>query len=124
MTKTIEPPKKRGGARIGAGRPKGSRSASTIEREHNARAAVDLVLAEIGREGIKKMAPLEVLILGMHLALEASNMPAAMAAAEKAAPYCHARMSSIVPIPTLPSDLEPDEPCQPDEPAPENPVMA
>ncbi|MDE2580220.1 MAG: hypothetical protein KGL52_01160 [Rhodospirillales bacterium] len=120
MTKTNDPPKQRGGKRPGAGRPKGARSATTIERERNARAAVDLVLAEIGREGIKRMQPLEVLMLGMHLALEAGNLPAAMAAAEKAAPFCHARMSSVVAIPPVPPELEPDPAPVPDEPGPQD----
>lgn len=41
---------------------------------------------------IKNMKPVDVMLLVMRKALEAGHMPMALAAAEKAAPYCHARL--------------------------------
>lgn len=70
----------RGGARVGAGRPKGSR---TKKRSAVAR--------KLATEGVT---PLEVMIKAMHAHLDAGELDAAAVIAKDAAPYMHARLSS------------------------------
>ena len=70
-----------GGKRRGAGRPPGSASKKTRE-------IADKALAE----GIT---PLEVMLEAMRDAYGKKDLAEAARFAEKAAPYCHARFSSI-----------------------------
>lgn len=71
----------RGGVRPGSGRPKGARS--KLQTEITKRAVAS---------GIT---PLEVMMQAMREAYDAGDMSAAAGYAEKAAPYCHARLSSV-----------------------------
>jgi hypothetical protein len=115
--------KQRGGRRDGAGRPKGSRAKATVARELAANNAIDETLSRLTQDEIKRLLPLEIMILAMHLQLQAGNLMGAVAVAEKCAPYLHAKLSSNIPPPVLPEDLEPDPPAVGDEPGPENPVL-
>jgi hypothetical protein len=71
----------RGGRRPGAGRKRGSLSKKTTE-----------IAAELGARGLS---PLEVMILAMRYYHDAGNLDRAAAIARDAAPYMHARLSSI-----------------------------
>jgi hypothetical protein len=66
--------------------------------------------------------PLEIMIMAMHLLLQTGNPLGAVGVAEKAAPYVHSKLSSNVPAPLLPEDLEPDPPAEADEEGPLNPI--
>jgi hypothetical protein len=68
----------RGGARPGAGRPKGKLSAKTEEMQ-----------ARIAAEGIT---PLEVMLTTMRKAWDKGDETIAMSAAKDAAPYVHPRL--------------------------------
>lgn len=115
--------KQRGGRRDGAGRPKGSRAKATVARELAANNAIDETLSRLTKEEIKRLLPLEIMILAMHVQLQTGNMMAAVSIAEKAAPYLHAKLSSNVPPPTLPEDLVPDPITEGDEEGPEFPIL-
>jgi hypothetical protein len=85
----------RGGARPGAGRPKGSK---TIQTKSNA--AIEAAAAELVENGeisaeTAQMKPLEVIIRAMLLAVERGQWSQAASLAEKAAPYCHAKLSCV-----------------------------
>lgn len=82
LYKQIEKPKKysKGGARPGAGRPRGVLSKKT-----------DDIIAKSLAEGIT---PLEVMLAAMHDALKISN-EAAHPFAKDAAPYMHPKISNI-----------------------------
>jgi hypothetical protein len=116
--------KQRGGRRDGAGRPKGSRAKATVARELAANNAIDETLSRLTQDEIKRLLPLEILVLAMHLQLQAGNLMGAVAVAEKAAPYLHAKLSSNVPPQVLPEDLLPDPISEPDadQPRPEHPI--
>jgi hypothetical protein len=119
----IKMKRQRGGARPGAGRPAGHRNKKTVEREIALKGALDDTVARLTKEEIERFSPLEVLLLVMRLQLQAGNLSGALAAADRASPYVHARLSSNIPPPVLPEDLEPDPPAVGDEPGPENPVL-
>lgn len=56
--------------------------------------------SELGKEALpdsvlKAMKPVDVLLMVMRKAVKAGNMPVALQAAEKAAPYCHARLQNV-----------------------------
>jgi hypothetical protein len=70
-----------GGARRGAGRPKGSASKKTLEIANRA-----------AKEGIT---PLEVMLDVMRTYYEEGNREACLEAAAKAAPYMHSKLSSV-----------------------------
>lgn len=70
-----------GGARRGAGRPKGSASKKTIEIANRA--------AEQG------ITPLEVMVNIMRRAYDGEKYAEALDAAVKAAPYMHSKLSSL-----------------------------
>lgn len=73
----------RGGKREGAGRKRGS-----VTRKKTR----DLVEKHV-RSG--KITPLEVLLTAMERSFEQDDYETAGRYAEKAAPYCHARLSSV-----------------------------
>jgi hypothetical protein len=75
------PPKPVGGARRGAGRPKGSASKKTIEIANRA-----------AQEGIT---PLEVMLNIMREAYDGKDYEKALDAAVKCAPYMHSKLSSV-----------------------------
>jgi hypothetical protein len=75
------PPKPVGGARRGAGRPKGSASKKTIEIANRA-----------AKEGIT---PLEVMVNIMREAYAGKDYEKALDAATKCAPYLHSKLSSV-----------------------------
>ena len=82
-----------GGARPGGGRPKGSKNwsadhAQQLISEH-ARKMLQLP------EHICEMSPLSVMVTAMYLAVNENNWKAAATYAEKAAPYVHAKLSSV-----------------------------
>ena len=70
-----------GGARRGAGRPKGSANKKTIE-----------IANRVAKEGIT---PLEVMIEVMMEFRAEGNREATLDAAAKAAPYMHSKLSSV-----------------------------
>jgi hypothetical protein len=85
----------RGGARPGAGRPKGSKTIQTKSKAVLAATAADLTEnGEISAD-TAKLQPLAVIIRAMLLAVERGQWSQAASLAEKAAPYCHAKLSSV-----------------------------
>jgi hypothetical protein len=81
-----------GGARRGAGRPKGSASKKTIEIANRA--------AEQG------ITPLEVMVNIMREAYAGKDYEKALDAAVKAAPYMHSKLSSVDVKATVKRDVE------------------
>jgi hypothetical protein len=77
----------RGGRRPGAGRPKGSKSKRTL-------AKVPLIPAQAHRQTVEDK-PLDVLVKAMRD--ERLPIELRLAAAARAAPYYHARVSSGIP---------------------------
>lgn len=73
---------KRGGKRIGAGRPKGARTVRTSKVADNAIAS-------------GKITPLEVMLKAMHVHYNKKEYDAAAALAKDAAPYMHAKLASV-----------------------------
>jgi hypothetical protein len=73
-------------------------------------------------EEIEALTPLATLLLAMRNAVRAGDFVAAAAAAEKAAPYVHAKQLATPQEHNLPAELMPDLPAMGDEPGPENPV--
>jgi hypothetical protein len=118
-----ETPKRRGGVRPGAGRPAGRKNKKTLLVEAKQRNVIDEKLSRLTGEEIERLTPLEVMQLGMHLLLRAGNITAAVATAEKLAPFIHPKMSSSDMVQPLPQDLASDPVPAPDEPGPENPVF-
>ncbi len=116
--------KAHGGKRRGAGRPPGRKNSKTIARELSVDTAVADVLKRLTGDEIEHLSATAVMHIAMVTLVKAGNLVGAVAVAKELAPYTTPKMSSILPIPVLPADLEPDEPCQPDEPGPTNPVMA
>jgi hypothetical protein len=112
-----------GGRRENAGRPKGAKNKATRARELAANNAIDETLAKLTQEEIQRFTPLEIMIMAMHLLLQSGNLLGAVGVAEKAAPYVHSKLSSLVPAPVLPEDLEPDPIPEGDEPGPEHPIL-
>lgn len=112
--------RQRGGSRPGAGRPAGRRNKKTVEKEIALKGAVDDTVARLTKDEIEKFSPLEVLLLVMRLQLQAGNLSGALAAADRAAPFVHARLSSNIPPLVTPEDLAADPAPTPDEEAPEN----
>jgi hypothetical protein len=86
--------KRGGGDRPGAGRPPGHKNKKTIAREMAQRNVIDETLSRLTGEEIERLTPLEVMQLGMHLMLRAGNITAAVAMAEKVAPFIRPKMSS------------------------------
>jgi hypothetical protein len=84
-----------GGARVGAGRPKGSRSVRTkaVVAMENAAAAATAT-AEIDPQ-ITKMQPVDVLLRAMWIAVSQGNWSQAASFAREAAPYLHSKLSSV-----------------------------
>ena len=74
----------RGGARVGAGRKKGSVTPKTQRK-------IDII-EMASREG---MTPLEVLLKGMRDALAANNIKEACFYAKDAAPYVHPKLATV-----------------------------
>jgi len=86
----------RGGARPGAGRPKGSKSqykrasdAALLMSNHAMSMAKDIP------PEIANMTPLQVMLKAMTLEAARNNWKQAAVFAEKAAPYVHPRLSAI-----------------------------
>lgn len=75
---------KRGGARVNAGRPKGSKNKRTIARETLAQSALG--------QGVT---PLEVLLHTMRKHWKNGDQKAACEIAKDVAPYLHPRLSAI-----------------------------
>ena len=89
----------KGGARVGAGRPKGTLNKKTQE-----------IVAKAAASGIS---PLEVMLEAMNAAREEGNLAAAAGFAKDAAPYMHPRLANVesnikadvgVRVTTLPKD--------------------
>lgn len=74
----------RGGKRPGAGRPQGSRNIGTKQR-----------IAIADRAASEGITPLEVMLNTMRAHYDAQKFDEASAVARDAAPYVHARLSSI-----------------------------
>ena len=70
-----------GGARKGAGRPKGSANKLTTE-----------IAAKAMKGGIT---PLEVMLYAMRESFDGGNMKEATTYANMAAPYCHPRLNAV-----------------------------
>jgi phosphatidylglycerophosphatase A len=84
-----------GGARPGAGRPKGSKTVRTAARSTLEKAATEAQSSgEISPE-TAKMKPLDVLLKAMWLAVQQGNWSAAASFAREASPYVHAKLSSV-----------------------------
>jgi hypothetical protein len=77
------------------GRPPGGKNIKTLEREAEFRRAQISVLSELTPSDIAKILPKDVMLIVMRQALIANNEKLALHAAEKAAPYFHARLSSV-----------------------------
>jgi hypothetical protein len=84
-----------GGARPGAGRPKGSKSLKVAAKHTVERAAAALEEAGIISAETAKLKPLDILIKVMLYAYETRQWDRAATYAKEAAPYCHAKMSSV-----------------------------
>lgn len=78
----------RGGARTGAGRKRGSKNKTTIERE----TLQAEIVAEAKTSGIS---PLEVMLGAMRHAWDADDKEAAARFAKDAAPYVHPRLAAV-----------------------------
>jgi len=76
-----QPKKKNGGARPGAGRPKGARTKRTLEL-----AEALMAQGEI---------PLEVMLILMRACFKEGKYGDAVAIAEKAAPYMHPKLAAV-----------------------------
>lgn len=72
---------RRGGARKGAGRPRGSANKLTTE-----------IAAKALAQGVT---PLEVMLDAMRNAFDGGNMKEATTYANMAAPYCHPRLNAV-----------------------------
>ena len=80
------------------GRQKGSVNQATLYASvSNVKtpAAAMSLLADMTAGERARVQPKEILLRIMRVAAEAGNLPVAMAAAEKAAPYCHAKLSNM-----------------------------
>jgi hypothetical protein len=77
----------------GRGRPKGSKDWSATQAQE--------LISEYARktlqlpEHVCAMSPLSVMVTAMYLAVDDNNWKAAATYAEKAAPYVHAKLSSV-----------------------------
>jgi hypothetical protein len=84
-----------GGARPGAGRPKGSRTVRT-KAAVAAEQAASAALATKGIDpAITQMQPLEVLLRAMWIAVSQGNWSQAASFAREASPYVHSKLSSV-----------------------------
>ena len=106
------------------GRKPGVKNKATVAREAAARTAIVAVTSKLAPEAVAKMTPLDVLLFCMAAHLQAGNLEAAASAADRAAPFCHARrqaepVEAALPIELLPDHLR-DAPS--DEPGPEHPI--
>jgi hypothetical protein len=113
----------------GAGRRKGSVNMRTRLKAEAFATAVKAQLERMTEEEITALTPLDTLLLVMKNAFRAGDFASAMAAAEKAAPYLHAKQLATPPEMQMPPELMPgyagpelDPPSRPDEPVPANPV--
>jgi hypothetical protein len=83
----------RGGPRPNAGRKSGSRDriaqAQTIVEQHAAE------IGDVVPDHIARMSPLQIMLRAMSLAAAENKWPQAAALAKEAAPYVHARLSSV-----------------------------
>ena len=116
-----KPDAQHGGARKGAGRPRGRRNDTTVKREREANETLAKFFSEIDVEH-KEFSPLETLLLVMHIHLRGGNLSGAANAARDAAPYVHSRVEAIKPDFVIPADLKPDPTPIPDEAGPANPI--
>ena len=100
------------------GRPKGVKNLRTRIKNQAIDRAVEQQLARMTEAEIEALTPLSVLELAMRNAVRAGDFVAAAAAAEKAAPYRHAKQLATPPEMQMPWELRPDPPSCPDEPGP------
>jgi hypothetical protein len=84
-----------GGARAGAGRPKGSKAVRTKAKATVEKAAVEMQASGAISAETAKMTPLDVILRSMWLAVEQGNWSAAASFAREAAPYLHSKLSSV-----------------------------
>ena len=87
-------PRKPGGPKTG-GRQKGTPNKNTVQREIAFAQVRASALSDLTPEEIAVIQPREVMLLVMRTALQANNAAVALVAAEKAAPYIHARLSNV-----------------------------
>ena len=109
-----------GGARPGAGRPKGKKNSATVKREAKLKRALRAELADMSPERAQELAddPFAALTAILRTYLAAGDFAAAASTARELLPYCRPKLSSAEALQPLPADLEPDAPAQPDEPGP------
>jgi hypothetical protein len=112
-----------GGARPGAGRPKGKKNASTLAREAALKDALAEMLRELSPAEIRTIEPLSVMLFAMRAMLAKGDVVTAASIARNAADFCHSKVSASTTPSPLPDDLAPDPEPQPDEPGPENPIL-
>ncbi len=113
-----------GGARPGAGRPPGRKNSTTLAREAAIREATLAVVGEMGDNALAALDPLDILMMAARIALRAGDLPLAVSASDKAAPYKHRRLGGDLPgMVPLPEDLMPDPPSIGDEPGPPGGVI-
>jgi hypothetical protein len=99
----------KGGAREGAGRPKGRKNNDTIAREKATQAAIEKITSDLTQDEIDKMSPVELMLHVMREMIKSGDLRTAVSVAEKVAPYTNAKKSSELPTaPGLPPELTPD----------------
>lgn len=77
-----------GGARPGSGRKKGSQNKNISAVRERTREIAERAIAE-------HLTPLEVMLMAMREAVEASDMAKAASFAKDAAPYLHPRLAAV-----------------------------
>jgi len=87
-----------GGARPGAGRPKGGKNRESIDREKKLAEAAERMAAggTLTPEQINALSPLDVMLHAMKIDVAAGEWRSAASLAEKAAPYLHPKLASEV----------------------------
>ena len=96
------------GAPKTGGRVKGSLNKSTVNQMMSMNEAFKEIASELTRAEVDNISPKDVLLRIMRAAFNAGNINLAMAAAEKASPYCHARLANTTMEATIkraPSDF-------------------
>ena len=78
------------------GRVKGTLNSRTREQIDALRAAEREVTSKLSEAALRAMTPVDVMYMAMRAAVRAGDTAKALAAAVQLAPYCHARLSSMV----------------------------
>ena len=94
-TATMPGGRQKGTTKTG-GRQKGTPNAATMDQTISMAQAQRIAYRQLKASGDgAKIQPLDVLLLVMRTAAEAGHLQLALSAAERAAPYCHPRLSSM-----------------------------